>query len=112
KVARGLDRQVEATVLSELGEHVIEERQAGTHLGVAGTIDDEPNADRRLLGVALKTPCPRCAHASTSCKADKKASFSVGVPTVTRRQPSSRGQLAQLRTRTDLSTNSSHTLSP
>src|SRR5207248_4170612 len=110
EVALGLDGEVEAAVLAELGEHVVEEGEAGADLGLPLPVDGETDADRRLLGGALAARLP--THASTSPSADRNALFSVAVPTVTRRHPSRRGQLVQLRTSTERSTNSSQTLSP
>ncbi len=58
---------------------------------------------------------PRCRTqraASTSAKAARKASFSSGVPRVTRRQSSRPGHEEQLRTSTDRSTSACQTSAP
>ena len=57
-------RQVEAAVLPELLEHVVEERDAGRRRRVAGAVDGELELDRRLLGGALLRGRPR-GHTAT-----------------------------------------------
>src|SRR5581483_1455815 len=110
EVALGVHREVETAVLSQLGEHVVEEREPGRDSRLTRAVDLQLDPDRRLFGGVVGSSS--AAHASTSRRAERKASFSAAVPTVTRRQPSSRGQVAQLRTSTERSTSSSHTLSP
>ena len=73
----------------------------------AGAVDDERDLDGRLLGLALQLgrpsrvdrSCPD-PHGRTSWSAARSASFSAGVPTVTRRHPSTRGQREKSRTST------------
>jgi hypothetical protein len=52
-VPLGGDRQVEQAVLGELGEHVVEERHAGPHLGGAGAVEAELDHDAGFLGHAF-----------------------------------------------------------
>ena len=52
-VARGLDREVEAAVLPEGGEHVIEKRYAGVDVRRAGAVQIDVDGDRRFRGGAL-----------------------------------------------------------
>ena len=92
---RGAHGQVEAAVLAELGEHVVEERHAGVDLGCARAVELELDQDLRLLGRALDLREP--AHASTSAlvsvvlspsrSASRNAVVSASVPAVTRSQP-------------------------
>ena len=109
----GPHRQVEAAVAAELLEHVVEEGQAGRR-------PPPPRCRRRstvtstvgLLGASRRrsaAPGPPVASAASLIgrssrlrpRAARNRSFSAGVPTVTRRQPSRPGQLEQSRTRTD-----------
>ena len=50
EVARGRQVQVEPAVAAELGQHVVEERQAGGDVGLARAVEVETDLDRRLLG--------------------------------------------------------------
>ena len=100
EVARGLDREVEAAVLAELLEHVVEERDAGRdarRVPAPSTIERRASivvsfvsrcSSARLRASSVTSRPPRRASPSAA----RNASFSSGVPTVTRRQPSSRGQ--------------------
>ena len=51
-VALGADGQAEAAVLAELGEHVVEERDAGLDLHRAGAVEVELDEELRLLRLA------------------------------------------------------------
>src|SRR6185437_5640672 len=76
--------QVERAVLAQRVEHVVVEPDAGGDVGGAGAVDD----DLRLLGDALHPADPTHTIAScfrTSAAACRNASFSAGVPIVTRR---------------------------
>jgi hypothetical protein len=46
EIAAGLDGEVEAGVLAELLEHVVEERDAGGHRRGSGSVDVELELDR------------------------------------------------------------------
>src|SRR5215469_13182268 len=86
-VAFGPDRQPEAAVLAELGEHVVEERDAGLDIDGGGAVEVELDKQLRLLGLAGHAPDP--GHSpSTFVSAALNAAVSCGVPTVTRSQPS------------------------
>ena len=110
------DREVEAAVLAELLEHVVEERDAGRRRRVAVPVEHEVDVDVGLLGGPvprgrsgviglIDAPLSRSARPATV----RKASFSAGVPTVTRRQSSTPGQLEKSRTSTPRSTSASQT---
>src|SRR5205085_1556573 len=108
EVAARREREVEPAVLRELAEHVVEERDPGVDRDDAGAVDDEIHRDARLRGLAFlsrlaaRIGCT-IAH-ETSWRAPRSAarnaSFSAGVPTVTRRHSSSRGQREKSRIRT------------
>ena len=141
EVAGGLDRQVEPAVAAELGEHVVEERDArspprptrcrrgprrrrwSSPWSGAGASRD---ARARLIGAGRsglrrrsrrhradrrRSPASRASARPSRLerRAARNRSFSSGVPTVTRRQSSSPGQLEQSRTSTDASRRSCHT---
>src|SRR5262249_319921 len=117
--ALGVDAQIPATVLAQLLEHVVEERDARRHAGLAGPVDVEREADLGLFRLALlvRGSAPGVAHAAGTSwtaagSAVRKESFSSGVPTVTRRQSCSRGQLEKSRTRTPRSTRRCQTACP
>ena len=90
EVARASMREVEAAVLPELLEHVVEERDAGGRRRGAAAVDVEHEVDRRLLrgrGAARDVRAIRTATSWSELRsAARKASFSSGVPMVTRRQ--------------------------
>src|SRR5207248_7088210 len=96
EVALRLDREVEAAVLTNLANHVVEEREAGGDGHHARPVEVEVDVDRRLLGVPRHRGATTGAHDNTSSSAFRNASFSSGVPTVTRRHPASPGHDAQL----------------
>src|SRR5262249_7146666 len=108
EVALRLDGEVESRVLSELFDHVVEERDAGGDARRSGSVDDKRDGDGRLLGLTPQLGAPRrrtdIGHRTTSGRASpsaaRNASFSAGVPTVTRKQPSIRGHEEKSRTRT------------
>src|SRR5207244_12737147 len=107
EVALRLDAQVPPAVLPELLEHVVEEGDPGRRARLPRAVDVERELDLGLLRLAVLLRRP--AHATlTSCTASRsaarKASFSSGVPTVTRRHPAKRGQPEKPRTRTPRST--------
>ncbi|KAG1086048.1 hypothetical protein G6F40_014037 [Rhizopus arrhizus] len=60
QVALGLDVQREATVLSDLFEHVVEERQARGDARIADSIQVQLNADPRFFRIALDHCGTRC----------------------------------------------------
>ena len=95
EVALGLHGQVEAAVLAELGQHVVEERHAGVDVGDRrcrpGRARPGPwspwwparparSGSRRSFQLA-------CGPASTALSAARNAAISAGVPTLTRSQP-------------------------
>ena len=111
EVARGLHREVEAAVAAELVEHVVEERQPG------GDRRPRPWARRgrgaTAIVVSLVVRClgrRRELMHRTSSRAARKRVVLVGVPMVTRRQPSRRGHDEQSRTSTDRSSSACHTV--
>jgi hypothetical protein len=53
EVAGGLDAEIEATMLAELLEHVVEERDAGGRGGAPDAVDLELEVDGGLLGDAV-----------------------------------------------------------
>lgn len=55
-VAGGADDEVERAVLAEGVEHVVEERDAGGHLGAPRAVEVDLDEDARLLGHALDAP--------------------------------------------------------
>ncbi len=92
QVPLGLHPQVEAGVLAELGEHVVQERHAGVGAAGARAVQVELDGDGDLGGAALDAGAARPGHqASSSASAARNASSSDGVPTVTRRCRSSVG---------------------
>ena len=52
-VAFGLHRQVEAAVLAERGEHVVEESDAGGDVRDTGAVEVQLDGDRRFAGGAF-----------------------------------------------------------
>ena len=91
-VAAGLDAQVEQAVLGQLGEHVVEERHAGAHLGRAGAVEVQLDQDLvslvtrstravRLIAHVLR-PAQHLVEARRGTRPSRPA-----VPTVTRSQP-------------------------
>src|SRR5205823_3762463 len=58
EVALGLDRQIKAAVLAELGKHVVEEREPSRNRRLPRAIDLQADADRRLFGGALRARSP------------------------------------------------------
>ena len=95
-------------MLAELLEHVVEERDAGRDARRARAVDRRATSvDRRLLRLAPQLGLRARSAAvivttsgRTSPSAARNASFSSGVPTVTRRQPSTRGHDEKSRTST------------
>ncbi len=90
QVALGLHGQVEQTVPAELVEHVVVEADACRHIDLAGAVEIDLDEDRRLLGGAFHAS--DAAHDSScsffsSRTASRNASFSAGVPAVTRSHP-------------------------
>ena len=59
QVAGGLGGQVERAVLPELGQHVVEEPDAGGHVDLAGAVEVDLDEDLGLLGPPLDPPGPR-----------------------------------------------------
>ena len=57
EIALRVDREVEARVLAELLEHVVEERDAGRDRRRARAVDDERDVDRRLLRLPAQRRC-------------------------------------------------------
>ena len=55
-VALGADGETEAAVLAELGEHVVEERDAGLHLDRAGAVEVE--LDQQLVSLVSRDTRP------------------------------------------------------
>ncbi|MNI41171.1 hypothetical protein D3C73_954160 [compost metagenome] len=53
QIALGADIQRETTVLADLFQHMVEERQAGVDVRIAGTIQIQFDTDLRFLGIAL-----------------------------------------------------------
>src|SRR5260370_21109676 len=84
-VALGPHGQVEAAVLAQLGQHVIEERHAGADLDHPEAVQVGLDHDLRLLGEPLP-PRHSVHELSTSSRAARNAAISAGVPTVTRSQ--------------------------
>ena len=100
-------------VLAELLEHVVEERDAGRDRRRA------PRRRRRASSSIVVSFVSRCSSAvrpsltpttsgRTASSAARNASFSSGVPTVMRRQPSTRGHDEKSRTSTPRSSRRSH----
>ena len=87
----------------ELLHHVVEEGQAGRHLGPTRAVEHQLGLDRRLLGGACLRGAAGIGGHRLSFRAWRKRSFSSAVPMVTRRQPRRPSQLAQLRIRTEWS---------
>src|SRR5581483_2326906 len=112
EVAPGGQLEVETAVAADLLQHVVEERDAGRHLGHAGAVEVDPHRDLGLLGGALLLGHSRAHAERTSFRAARKASFSSGRPIVTRRQLSRRGQRAKLRTSTPAASSPSHVAWP
>src|SRR4029077_19627874 len=115
EVALRFDTEVEAGVLAELLEHVIEERDAGGDGGRAAAVDDEHQVDGGLLRLAFDLGLANyrhAGHATTSGRAApsaaRNASFSAGEPTVRRRQPSTRGHDEKSRMSTPRSSKRCH----
>src|SRR5207247_7416631 len=77
--------QVEAAVLAQLGQHVVEERHAGADLHHPDAVQVEFHHDLRLVGEPFHPRHP-VHQLSTSSRADLNAAISSGVPTVTRSQ--------------------------
>src|SRR5581483_326628 len=102
QIALRFDLEVDHGVARDLVQHVVEEADAGGELGPAGAVEIELDANLGFQRVASHF---RFAHFRVlwrldddldqplrlSCRAERKASFSGGVPTVTRRQFSSCG---------------------
>src|SRR5690606_35898563 len=94
-VPAGLDPQVERGVRAQRVEHVVVERHTGVDLDLAGPVEVQFDQHRRFLRGALDLADPaarlECGHwlisSRTALLAARKASFSSGVPTVTRRWP-------------------------
>src|SRR6516225_4699343 len=84
-VALGPHGEVEAAVLAQLGQHVVEEGHAGADLDHPDAVQVELHHDLRLAGEPLH-PCHPVHCSSTSSRADLNAAISAGVPTVTRSQ--------------------------
>jgi hypothetical protein len=55
--------QVEARVAGQAVQHVIEEPDAGRHVGAAGPIQVQAEIDRRLAGLAADLCCAVRRHA-------------------------------------------------
>ena len=91
QVALGLDGQVEQAVLAELVEHVVVEADAGGDVDLPGAVEIDLDEDLGLLGGALDAAhaahCHRWSPSSAARTASRNASFSSGVPAVTRSQP-------------------------
>src|SRR6266540_2909698 len=86
QVALGPHGQVEAGVLAELPEHVVQEGHAGVGGGLALTVEVQLDHHVDLRGAPLHAGAARPGHqASSSAMARRKASFSSVVPMVTRR---------------------------
>src|SRR5689334_9493688 len=91
-VARGVHRQVEGAVLAERVQHVVEERDAGGDVGLPGAVEVDLDDDLRLLGDPFHAPhsCHYSVSFSTASNSTlspatcRNASFSSGVPIVTR----------------------------
>src|SRR5260370_7621669 len=92
-VALGPHGQVEAAVLAQLGQHVIEERHAGADLDHPDAVQVELDHDLCLVGEPLHPRhsvhqlCPPLTagapfRRSTSSRPDRNAAISSPVPTV------------------------------
>ena len=84
-------REVEAAVLAELGEHVVEERHAGVDVGrrrvpsrSSSTRTSDSLVVRSTRAVRVMPGSPQ----AVATRAVRKAWFSSGVPTLTRSHPS------------------------
>ena len=94
-VAGGLDLQVEGRVGAQGGEHVVVERDRGVDVDLTSAVEVEFDQHRRLLGGALDPAeagpvlegCHWLVSSRTALLAARNASFSAGVPMVTRRCP-------------------------
>src|SRR5205823_2059146 len=87
-VALRAHREIERAVLAQRVEHVVVEPDAGGDVGGAGTVEIDLNDDLRLLRDPLDPADPTHIIAScftTSAATCRNASFSAGVPIVTRR---------------------------
>src|SRR5690606_27757183 len=101
QIAARLDRQIDETVARHLLEHVLEEGETGLQARAPLAVESHGHGDARLLGLARDTGAAlghgRCSsgvvcekwYHSRPASAVRNASFSEGVPTVTRRQPAS-----------------------
>ena len=98
EVAVGAHDEVEAAVLAELGEHVVEERHAGRDVGGAGAVEVELDRDvatpwscARTRAVRLMPDAPRSAvgrdGVGRGAAQPGTRSTSSAVPAVTRSQP-------------------------
>ena len=91
-VAGGLDRQIEARVAAQRGQHVVEERHAGVDADLPGAVEIQLDDDVGFLGLAFN-PCAafgtyRLVHdAPIRALAASSASFSSARPMVVRRYP-------------------------
>src|SRR6185437_10493043 len=89
-VAVRADPQVNAAVLAELAQHVVEERHAGRDIAGTRAVEVEFDFHPGFLGRAPHQRRPvahRAGHVSTASSACLNASFSSGVPMLTRSQP-------------------------
>src|SRR6185295_9442024 len=105
KIAFGFDVQIHPPMACELREHVIEERNAGLYLELAGSIQVQLNLDIGFIRLAGFGYNAGFFHFFTSfgsalSRAARNLLFCSGVPTVTRSTRSSMGYVLTSRTRT------------
>src|SRR2546428_6557973 len=102
EVAFRLQREVEQPVHGDELEHVIEERQARSDIGLAFPIEPQGDLDVGLLALSHLSRGAR-AHrraagaANTFSRAAMKRPFSAGMPMETRRQPWQPGHIEMSR---------------
>ncbi len=89
QIAVARDVEVDQPVAGDLVEHVVEEADAGGKLGSPRAVKVQGHTDLRLVGVADYVGS--AVHDRFAFIASIIRSFSSGVPTVRRRQFSSRG---------------------
>ena len=107
-VALRADREVHERVAAEGIQHVVEESDSRLDVHLPRPIEVERDHDVGLARLSRdrRTPVHRDPPLRISASAERTASFSWGVPTVMRRQPSSPGVAEKSRTSMERSSRS------
>src|SRR5688572_4494959 len=82
--------QIERAMVAEQFQHVVQKADSGVDVAPARAVQIQLDLHVGLARFPADGSCS-CAHERLSCRACKNASFSVGMPTLTRRQSSSPG---------------------